>query len=265
MDQVNGIQEPGGVLRKRSLTDEVYDNLANKIIAGKYTSGDWLRQEDISTQLGVSQTPVREALDRLVASGLAERVPYRGVRVTVLAPQEIVDAFMLRLVLETMGARLAAGTIQPDEVRNLTTLVEKTASLVTLDDMPALRQLNKEFHAHLVEAAKSPLLSKLYEITTNAFPDWMLYEYMFRHPELLQNSLEREYLEHKAIVEALAASDADGTSLQVANHIKNQWHDLHIILDIPAGQIQEIEKHIKSMFPNITPSKSRKKGDKNAN
>lgn len=252
MEQTNVLLESSEFLHKRSLTDEVYDILSSKIIAGKYSSGDWLRQEDISTQLGVSQTPVREALDRLVASGLAERVPYRGVRVPVLEPKEIVDAFMLRLILETTAARLAADTIHPEEVQTLSSLVEKTANLVSLEDMSTLRQLNKEFHSHMVDAAKSPLLSKLYEITTNAFPDWMLYEYMFRHPELLQSSLQREYLEHKAIVESLAVKNPQATSFQVANHIKNLWRDLHTYLDVSGDMIQEIEKQISAMFPNHT-------------
>lgn len=250
MDPANALFDSSEVLRKRSLTDEVYEYLSGKIIAGKYSSGDWLRQEDISTQLGVSQTPVREALDRLVASGLAERVPYRGVRVPVLKPKEIVDAFMLRLILETTAARLAADVIHTEELQSLAALVEKTASLVSLEDMSALRQLNKEFHSHLVDAARSPLLAKLYEITTNAFPDWMLYEYMFRHPELLQSSLQREYLEHKAIVDCLAANDPRGTSFQVANHIKNLWHDLHTYLDLSGDMIQEIENQISAMFPD---------------
>lgn len=250
MDQTNTLLESSEVLRKRSLTDEVYEYLSNKIIAGKYPSGDWLRQEDISTQLGVSQTPVREAFDRLVASGLAERVPYRGVRVPVLEPKEIVDAFMLRLILETTGARLAAKIIQSEEIRTLSTLIEKTADLVSLEHMSTLRQLNKEFHTHLVEAARNPLLNKLYEITTNAFPDWMLYEYMFRHPELLQTNLKREYIEHKAIIDALASNEPEETSFQVANHIKNLWHDLHTYLDISGNSIQEIENQISAMFPN---------------
>jgi DNA-binding GntR family transcriptional regulator len=250
MDQNHTLLESSELLRKRSLTDEVYEFLSSKIIAGKYSSGDWLRQEDISTQLGVSQTPVREALDRLVASGLAERVPYRGVRVPVLEAKEIVDAFMLRLILETTGARLAATVIQPQEVRTLSMLIEKTADLVSLENMSALRQLNKEFHTHMVEAARSPLLIKLYELTTNAFPDWMLYEYMFRHPELLQTSLKREFIEHKAIVNALESKDPEETSFQVANHIKNLWHDLHTYLDISGDSLQAIENQIKAMFPN---------------
>lgn len=250
MDQNDSQTDSNEILRKRSLTDEVYEYLSGKIIAGDYSSGDWLRQEDISTQLGVSQTPVREALDRLVASGLAERVPYRGVRVPVLNSKEIVDAFILRLTLETTSARLAAEIIQPQQIHHLSSLVEKTAKLVTLDDLSNLRQVNKEFHSSLVEAAGNSLLNKLYEITTNAFPDWMLYEYMFRHPELLQASLEREYLEHQAIVEALATKDPERSAFQVATHIKNLWQDLVVHLDLPANSLKEIENLIKIAFQN---------------
>ncbi len=250
MDQNNSLPEVNGILRKRSLTDEVYDFLAGKIIAGKYSAGDWLRQEDISTLLGVSQTPVREALDRLVASGLAERVPYRGVRVPILETGEIIDAFLLRIVLETTGVRLAAKLIQPEEIRVLSDLVEKTAGLMTLEDMSSLRQLNKQIHMRMVEAAGNNLLNKLYEMTTNAFPDWMLYEYMFRHPELLASSLKRELEEHKAIVAALAAHDSKEAANQVITHIKNLLSDLRSILEFSDTSIEEIEQQINALMTN---------------
>ncbi len=264
MEQTNPSAEPGELLRKRSLTDEVYEYLSGKIIAGKYTSGDWLRQEDISTLLGVSQTPVREALDRLVATGLAERVPYRGVRVPILEPKEIVDAFLLRLILEATGASLAARVITQDEAQALADLIDKTADMIKLEDMPDLRQINKQFHTRLVEIAHSSLLLKLYEVTTNAFPDWMLYEYMFRHPELLESSLMSEYAEHKLIVAALAAHDPEGASYQVAYHIKNLWSGLRTYLDIPDGIFQDIEQQIGAMFPNHQ-NPSDHKGEENAN
>ena len=251
MDFSNTVTETGELLRKRSLTDEVYDYLYRKIIAGNFAPGDWLRQEDISTQLGVSQTPVREALDRLVASGLAERVPFRGVRVPKLEPKEIVDAFILRLVLENLAARLAASNIQPDEIQSLTEIIDQTAQLLSLEDMSTLRQYNKEFHKRLVDAAGNSLLSKLYEMATNSFPDWMLYEYMFRHPELLQTSLKREYLEHKAIVQALAAKDPESASFQVAIHIKNLGEELETYLDISGDSLRQVESQIESLiFPH---------------
>jgi DNA-binding FadR family transcriptional regulator len=73
---------------------------------------------------------------------------------------------------------------------------------------------------------------------------------MFRHPELLQTSLKREYIEHKAIVDALSSKNPEAASIQVANHIKNLWHDLHAYLDISGNTIQEIERQIGAMFPN---------------
>jgi len=244
---MSSIPETNEILRKRSLSDEVYDFLYSKIIAGKYSAGDWLRQEEISTQLGVSQTPVREAFDRLVASGLAERVPFRGVRVPKLEPKEIVDAFIMRLVLENLAARITAKVIQPENVQNLSEIIEQTENLLSLEDMSTLRQLNKEFHTHIVYFAGIPLLSRLYEMAANSFPDWMLYEYMFRHPELLQNSLKREYSEHKAIVEALASNNPQEASNQVINHLKNLGDELEMYLDISGDTIHEIENIIEPM------------------
>jgi DNA-binding GntR family transcriptional regulator len=255
MDQNYTLTETSEILHKRSLSDEVYEFLYKRIIAGKYSSGEWLRQDDISTLLGVSQTPVREAFDRLVASGLAERVPFRGVRVPKMEPMEIVDAYTMRLVLESTAARISVVNIQKNQIDTLFKIVEQTKNLITLEDMSTLRQLNKEFHTLIVEAAGNQLLSKLYEMATNSFPDWMLYEYMFRHPEYLQTSLLREFNEHKAIVEALASHDLENTIYQVSNHIKNLGIELESFLGISGEIIQEAERHIEPISSIIANKK----------
>ncbi len=208
------ISVQGELVRKKSLKEGVFELLHQRIVAGKYSPGEWLRQEELSLQLGVSQTPVREALDLLVSVGLAERVPYRGVRVPEWTPQEIADAYILRLILESTAARLAASNISPEQLKILTETVEQTRGLITLDDMSTQRQLNKKFHLSLAEASGNFLMGKLYEMASNMFPDWRLYEYMFRHPELLDTSLEREYEEHCAILEAVAAHDPDRAARQ---------------------------------------------------
>ena len=114
--------------------------------------------------------------------------------------------------------------------------------------MSTLRQLNKEFHNRIVELAGIPILSKLYDMATNSFPDWMLYEYMFRHPELLLTSLHREYLEHRAIVEALASKDPQAASAKVTTHIKNLGNELELYLDISGEALREIEAQIEPML-----------------
>lgn len=234
-------------LQKKSLKDEVFEYLHRRIVAGNYAPGEWLRQEELSTLLGVSQTPVREALDRLVSVGLAERVPYRGVRVPELTQDEILEAYLLRTILESAAVRMAAENITAGQVTALFEIVAQTKGLVTLDEMSRHRQLNRAFHIAIVQASGNSLLGKLYELASNLFPDWMLYEYMFRHPELLQASLEREYQEHRAIVEALAAHDPQQAVAATLRHIQHLGQELVDYLGIPAARLQETERSVKSV------------------
>ena len=78
-----------------------HEAIRERILSGYFKPGDWLRQEESSQQLAVSYTPVREALDRLVADGLAERVPHRGVRVSIIDENDIAEVYCLRLYLGT--------------------------------------------------------------------------------------------------------------------------------------------------------------------
>ena len=236
--------DEGSVVRKKSLKDEVFELLHQRILAGKYLPGDWLRQEEISTQTGVSQTPVREALDLLVSVGLAERVPYRGVRVPEPTTADIIDAYTLRLILESSAAYLAALNVNAEQLEALRNIVEQTRRLVSLEDMSLLRQLNRRFHFQLVAASGNLQLSRLYETAANGFPDWRLYEVMFRHPELLSTSLEREYAEHSAIVEALASRDASRAARRALIHIHNLSGELVQFLNVPEGQLAEREAQI---------------------
>jgi DNA-binding GntR family transcriptional regulator len=248
MDTAPGSVENGELFLRKSLKEGVFDYLHQRIVAGMYPPGEWLRQEEIALQLGVSQTPVREALDLLVSVGLAERVPYKGVRVPELTHAEIADAYVLRLVLESAAARLAAQYISPEQLHSLSSVVERMKRLVTLEAMSSHRQLNKQFHLMVVEASGNPLMSKLYEMVSNLFPDWRLYEYMFRHPELLEASLSRELCEHQAIVDALAERNADLCERRVVEHIRNIGAELEEFLGIPGDYLRQKEGQLGAML-----------------
>jgi DNA-binding GntR family transcriptional regulator len=236
-------------LQRKPLKEEIFDVLHKRIIAGKYPPGEWLRQEDIAGQLGVSMTPVREALDLLVSAGFAERVPYRGVRVLQLTPEEIVDSYAMRLLLETTAVRAAAACIGREQVEALARTVDRMQDLVTLNDMSSLQQLNRTFHIDLVAAGGNAMMTRLYEMVSNAFPDWMLYEAMFRHPELLESSLAEEYEEHRAIVAALARGDAGTAVHAVTRHLTRLGAELQEFLGVPPALVKEKEGQI---LPLIT-------------
>ncbi len=236
------------LLQRKPLKEELFEVLQNRIITGKYAPGDWLRQEDISSQFGVSQTPVREALDLLVSAGLAERVPYRGVRVLQLSKNEMVDAYVMRLALEGFAAHLAALNASQSQIDALYSILAETQSLQSLTKMARLRQLNREFHMAIVVASGNFLLQKLFDVVSNAFPDWMLYEAMFHHPELLKSSLSKEYSEHLEIVNAIAAHSPQAASQKVSHHIYNLGSDYETFLNIPKDVIEKAEGQIKSFL-----------------
>ena len=236
------------------MKQDIYEFVHERIIAGQYAPGEWLRQDVISSQLGVSMTPVREALDLLVSAGLAERVPYRGVRVLQLTAEEIADSYGTRLLIEGAAVYASAINISPEQLAKLSALLDESKSLVELKDMSRSRALNRELHTAIVTASGNTLLNKIYITVLNTFPDWMLYEYMFRHPELLDESIQNEYKEHRAIVDALAAHEPVLSIQRAIEHITNRSNELETYLGVPIETITAKESQILPMLTNFTKS-----------
>ena len=235
-------------INKRPLKDDIFDVLHDKIVSGRYKSGDWLRQDEIATQLGVSMTPVREAFDLLVSAGLAERVAYRGVRVRETSTKDTVEAYGLRLYLEVVIAEEAARKITPEQVSGLERTIAEMKKHDNLKDVSIQRRLSREFHSAIADATKNDLLIKLYGVVSNAFPDWLLYEALFRYPEILQDSMTSMHTEHTAIVEALKKGDGLKAALKSVEHVMESGQWLVDYLDIPAEYLREKEEQVLSLL-----------------
>ena len=123
------------IAERKQLGDITFEALRDGIVSGKIRSGRWLRQEKISEWLGVSHTPVRQAFERLVEQGLAERVPYKGVRVSDPSHEEIAEIYALRSLLEPLVVRLSALRISNSDLQTLSTIVEEMHELDALDEM----------------------------------------------------------------------------------------------------------------------------------
>jgi DNA-binding GntR family transcriptional regulator len=239
-------------IQKRPLKEDIFDVLHEKIISGLYKPGDWLRQDDIATQLGVSMTPVREGLDLLVSAGLAERVPYRGVRVREMSTRDVVEAYGLRLVLEAVIAREAAKNITQEQVAGLERTIVEMKKHDSLKEMSTARKLSREFHSAVAEASRNDLLIKVYAIIANAFPDWLLYEALFRKPELRAESMATTHEEHTAIVEALKNRDGDTAARISIEHVMESGKWLEDYLDIPSELLREKEEQVQFLLKKTT-------------
>ncbi|GAB4464504.1 MAG: GntR family transcriptional regulator [Anaerolineales bacterium] len=226
-------KETAELVPKRPLKEDIFEVLLEKIISGQYKPGTWLRQEDIASQLGVSMTPVREALDLLAAAGLAERVPYRGVRVPQPSHEEIAESYAARRLLEKAVSRAAALNREQAHVTELKRIVAQAQKLTRLDDMSASRKLSGDFHFTVAEATRNATLIRVYKVAANSFPDWMLYQAMFEHPEALEESVREEYREHLAIAEAIELQDAALAERRAEEHIVDIGRQIVLYLGLP--------------------------------
>lgn len=238
-----------GLLEKKSLKCEVFELLRRRIVSGDYALGEWLRQEEIANELGVSPTPVREALDQLVAEGLAERIPYRGVRVLQLTAEEIVDAYVFRLLLEVTAARLAAYNVSPEHADALHAILGKTERLLGLDDVSGYQHLNRQLHQAIAAASGNHLLARLYKLVVNRFPDWMMYGDLVEQPELRRRAMQRDLEEHQTLVALIVSREADAASQQAMKHMQGVGEELVAWAGVPEPMLKEKEREVRALLP----------------
>jgi DNA-binding GntR family transcriptional regulator len=217
----------------RPMGDLVYQRLRDAIIDRRLEPGQWLRQEALAQELGVSQMPVRDALKRLVGEGLAERIPYRGVRVVEFSSEDLVDMFAVRLMLESLAVRYATLLITDGELARLRENLDRAAGLTEPQQMAARRELNDEFHLAICRASGRRYLIRQLELLWHWFPSVMLYEGMRRQEQLSPARLAREHEEHAAILAALEQRDAARAEAVTRQHVRNLLQELAEVLDLP--------------------------------
>lgn len=223
------------------LADAVFESLSKAILDGRLEPGKWLRQEALAQELGVSQMPIREALKRLVAEGLAERIPYKGVRVVEYSPEDIVDICTNRLVLESLAIRFATPLVSGGLINSLKRNLKEVEKCSKPEFISRRRELNAEFHLSIYRACGRQYLIRLIELLWKLFPSVMLYEGMLRQADLLPDRLEREEVEHRIILSALEKRDADLAEEVTRQHIRNLSQELTEVLGIPQDVVKSLE------------------------
>jgi DNA-binding GntR family transcriptional regulator len=199
------------VPRTQSRANFVYENLRDAISDGRIAGGERVREEEVARNLGVSRTPVREALQRLQQRGILIPGPGRGLVVAQLSHEQVVELYAMREILEGSAARFAAMNATAAEIATLYQLQEQLRTAVD-DDMLHIT-LNRRFHQAIYEAAHNRYLMQTLESLHDSFA--LLRSSTFRLPHRQRNSDE----ERHRIIAAIEKRDPELAEKAAREHI----------------------------------------------
>ncbi len=198
--------------RNISIADQIFEQLERDILSGKYPRGEQMSELRLSAELGVSRTPVREALRRLFQEHLVEDTP-KGTMVLGITPKDYRDMTEIRLRIEEMAVRGFVENADADNLKALNEAVDFQEFYLSRENVDQLKALDGRFHEVIYDGCGSivlrdtlsPLHKKTQQYRRNAL----------RTPERAAHSVR----EHKEILEAIQNRDADLAADRMAKHI----------------------------------------------
>lgn len=197
------------------LSQKVYHLLKTEIVKGFLKPGEKLLEEKIAEQLGVSRTPIREALKQLAAEGFVKMIPNQGVMVNKISIKDIQEVLQIRGVLEGLAARLATELIKEEEIKVLEEYIKQMEYYTNKNDFLAFSEIDAEFHELILNVCEN---SWLIQIRRNLSDQ--AHRYRIRSlsvPGRLKYSLK----EHQEILKALKRKDSEQADRLSQKHIKN--------------------------------------------
>ncbi|MET9695383.1 GntR family transcriptional regulator [Streptomyces sp. NPDC006529] len=193
--------------------ERVYQHVKNGVLDRRYEGGTLLTEGELADAVGVSRTPVREALLRLETEGLITLYPKKGALVLAVSAQEIADVVETRLLVEEFTVRRAVPAA-PALLARLADLIDEQRRHAADGDLSALIAADRCFHAEIVRSAGNRILSRLYDQLRDRQLR-MGARLLHAHPERIEKTLA----EHTEILDALRAGDADGAAAAVRGHV----------------------------------------------
>lgn len=190
----------------------VYNALLEGIRAGRIRPGDRLREEEVAQSLGVSRTPVREALQHLQARRLVELAPGRGIVVVEFSTQQVMELYAMREVLEGAAARFAAQHAMAAEIAMMREFLAEFDAAE--GDSQRLARVNNTLHRTIYEAARNRYMLEALNNLDDALS--LMQDTTFSLPERFASASK----EHRDIVDAIENRDADVAEMASRKHIR---------------------------------------------
>ena len=203
-----------------SLADQVFEHLETDNLSGKYQRGEILTENKLSAELGVSRTPIREALRRLEQEHLIEEAP-KGSVVVGINEKDLGDIFMIRIKLEGQAAAMAAESRTEEQLSYLREAVEFQEFYLEKRDADRIKSMDSRFHETIYKMCASAVF---YDVLLPLHKKILKYR---RASVSNKSRAEASVAEHRAIYEAISAKDSALAEKLVIEHLNNAY--MHMI------------------------------------
>jgi DNA-binding GntR family transcriptional regulator len=224
--RAEGVAHP---LAIASVVDQVYSAIRERITDGSLQRGARIHQEDLADELGVSRTPVREALRRLAAEGLVEMRTNRGARVADVGQDDMHAAYEARLVIEPGAARLAALQAPAEPLARMRAAL--AAQRRAIPNVPRSFEANREFHLALVQASGNAFLVQFVQRLWVARIGEVIYERQSETPERMRLDAD----EHEQILQAIESGNGRRAESLTRRHLADAMGRSLDILGVDAA------------------------------
>lgn len=197
------------------MRDQVFEKLRQAIINGDLKPGERLVERTLAEQLGVSRTPVREAIRMLELEGLITFQPKLGAVVSRVSDSEVIEIYRIRAVLEGLAARMAAENITPDGIEKLMNKLKEMEKAAEERDIIQLEKFHRQFNDIIYQAANSP---RLYSMISTLVDHIQLYTKVgYSQPKRIEEASK----EHRQLAEAIVQKNKDLAEHAARKHIDN--------------------------------------------
>jgi len=203
------------------LRDVIFETLRKAIVSGDIKPGERLMEVSLANQMGVSRTPVREAIRRLEAEGLVTMTPRKGTHVAELSVKDIMDVLEVRTVLDKLATNLAAKRMQPSQLKALENVHKQYIACVEKNNIEGAIKKDVEFHDLIYAASGNPrLVAVAGSLREHVYRFRVIY--MSGGDPIAENVLN----EHEEILAALKEAQSDIASNLAEKHIRNQMETI---------------------------------------
>ena len=206
-----------------SLSDQVYEQLRSDIISAQRHPGEKLVELEIAAEMGTSQGPVREALQRLERDGLVERQARSATYVSTISMDEMYELFSVRSVIEGYAIRRAAQKITSEQCNYLEHLILEMAQAGQRGDMITLAEYDMRFHRTIVECGSSAGLLRVWITLSSQIQRFVVQSHPRHYSDLVEIGTR-----HQSIVSALRQHDSERAAQAVQDHIMLIWPKINL-------------------------------------